>query len=62
MPIWIIFLVLIVVGLILYLINRYIPWIDPKIKTIINVVAIIMVIVWLLEVLGVLSILKSVRI
>lgn len=62
MPILTIFVVLLVVGLLLYLINRYIPWIDPKIKTIINVVAIIIVIVWLLGVLGVLDILKSARI
>lgn len=61
MPILTIFIVLIVVGLALYFINRA-KWIDPKIKTIINVVAIIIVIVWLLDVLGILNILKSAKI
>ena len=58
MPILTIFAVLIVVGVLLFLINKYVPM-DGKIKTIINIVAIIIVIIWLLEVLGVLSILKS---
>ena len=40
-------LVLIVVGIALWLVNRYIPM-DGKIKTILNVVVIIAVIVWLL--------------
>jgi uncharacterized protein YhhL (DUF1145 family) len=60
MPILTIFVVLIVVGVLLFLINKYVPM-DGKIKTIINIVAIIIVIIWLLEVLGVLSILKSAR-
>jgi hypothetical protein len=43
---------LVVVGLILWLINTYLP-IDPKIKTIINVIVLIVVILWLLQVFGV---------
>ncbi len=61
MPILTIFVVLIVVGLLLWLINKYIPM-QPTIKTIINVVAVIIVIIWLLDVLGVLHILKSAKI
>jgi len=60
MPILTVFVVLIVVGVLLFLINKYVPM-DGKIKTIINIVAIIIVIIWLLEVLGILSILKSAR-
>lgn len=41
--------VLIIVGVGLYLINRYIP-IDAKIKLIINWVVIIVVVLWLLNV------------
>jgi hypothetical protein len=40
---------LIVVGVLLYLVNTYIPM-DPKIKNIINVVVIIAVVLWLLSV------------
>lgn len=61
MPIINIFIVLLVVGLLLFLINKYAP-IDGKIKTIINWVAIIIVIVWLFDVFGIWDTLKSVRI
>jgi ABC-type long-subunit fatty acid transport system fused permease/ATPase subunit len=40
-------LVLIVVGIALWLINRYIPM-DGKIKTILNVVVVVAVVLWLL--------------
>jgi len=39
---------LVVIGVILWLINTYIPM-DPKIKTILNVVVIILLILWLLS-------------
>lgn len=45
---------LMIVGILLWLINTYIPM-DPKIKQIINVVVIICVVVWLLRVFGVLG-------
>lgn len=61
MPILTIFIVLIVVGVLLWLINKA-GWIDAKIKTIINVVAVIIVIVWLLNVFGIWDTLKSARI
>lgn len=44
-------LVLIVVGVLLWLVNTYIPM-DGKIKKILNVVVVIVVIVWLLKVFG----------
>jgi hypothetical protein len=39
---------LIVIGVALWLINSYIPM-DPKIKTILNVVIVIAVVLWLLQ-------------
>jgi len=47
-------IVLIVVGLILWLINRFIPM-DYRIKQILNVVVIIAVIIWILRAFGLLS-------
>lgn len=44
-------LVLIVVGVLLWLINTYIPMARP-IKTILNVIVVICVILWLLKVFG----------
>lgn len=40
-------IVLIVVGVLLWLVNSYIPM-DPKIKQILNVVVVIAVVLWLL--------------
>jgi len=45
---------LIVIGVVLWLINTYIPM-DGKIKTILNIVVMICVVVWLLRVFGVLG-------
>ena len=47
-------LTLIVVGVLLWLINNYIPM-DGKIKRILNVVVVICVIIWLLYAFGVLG-------
>jgi hypothetical protein len=47
-------LTLIVVGVLLWLINTYIPM-DAKIKKIINVVVVIAVVLWLLSAFGVLG-------
>lgn len=45
---------LVVVGLVLWLINTYIPM-DRKIKSILNVVVVILVIIWLLRGFGLLG-------
>lgn len=47
-----IIIVLIVVGFLLWLVNNYIPM-AASIKTILNVVVIIAIIVWLLSIFGV---------
>ena len=53
--------VLIAVGVILWLINTYIPM-DAKIKKILNAVVVIVVILWLLQAFGILGNLNNVRI
>lgn len=54
-------IILIAVGVLLWLVNTYIPM-DRKIKNILNVVVVIVVIIWLLQVFGVLGSLGSVGI
>jgi hypothetical protein len=54
-------LTLVVVGVLLWLLNNYVPM-DSKIKSIINAVVVIVVVVWLLQVFGVLGSLRDVRI
>jgi hypothetical protein len=61
MPLLTVLLVLVVAGVILWLVNTYIPM-DRKIKNILNVVVVILVIIWLLRVFGVVDILKGMRI
>jgi hypothetical protein len=54
-------LVLIVVGILLWAVNTYLP-LDPKIKTLLNIVVVIVVIIWILQVTGLLGPLDSIRI
>jgi len=54
MPLLQVVLVLIVVGVLLWLINRFIPM-AGSIKTILNVVVVIVVILWLLNLFGIFS-------
>ena len=61
MPILTILLVLVVVGVLLWLINSYVPM-EVRIKRILNVVVIIVVIIWLLSVFGVWDAIKTARI
>ena len=51
MPLLTILIVLIVAGVLLWLVNNYIPM-DNKIKNILNAVVVVVVIVWLLKVFG----------
>jgi hypothetical protein len=61
MPLIHVVVVLIVVGVILWLINRYIPMAGP-IKSILNAVVVIAVVLWLLNVFGVLGSLSHIRV
>ena len=54
MPLISLVVTLVVIGVLLWLINSYIPM-DGKIKKIINVVVVICVVIWLLNVFGVLG-------
>ena len=54
MPLIHIVLVLIVVGVLLWLINSFIPM-DSKIKSLLNIVVVIAVIIWLLQAFGILG-------
>ena len=56
-----ILIVLIIAGLLLWLVNNYIPM-DGKIKNILNAVVVIAVIVWLLKVFGIFSYIKDIHI
>ena len=61
MPILTILLVLIIVGVLLYLVNAYVPM-DGKIKNLLNIVVVIFLVIWLLKAFGVLSMLGAARI
>jgi hypothetical protein len=61
MPLMTIVITLIVVGVLLWLINSYIPM-DGKIKRILNIVVVVVVVLWLLNVFGVLGQLRNVRV
>lgn len=56
-----ILLVLIIVGIILWAVNTYIPM-DRKIKNILNIVTVIIVIVWLLRAFGLITFLSGVHV
>lgn len=61
MPLINLVIVLIVVGVLLWAVNTYIPM-DRKIKSILNVVVVIAVVVWLLRAFGVLQSLGAIHI
>jgi len=61
MPLINLVVVLIVVGVLLWLVNTYIPM-DSKIKQILNIVVVIVVVIWLLQVFGVLGSLGNIHI
>ncbi len=61
MPLINLIIILVVVGVILWLVNNYIPM-DRKIKKILNVVVVIVVILWLLSVFGVIGSLSGLRV
>jgi hypothetical protein len=52
---------LIVVGVLLWLVNNYIPM-DSKIKNILNIVVVVAVVLWLLNMLGLMDSLRGIRV
>ena len=61
MPLIQLVLVLVVVGVVLWVINKYIPM-QATIKNILNVVVVIVVIIWLLSVFGLIDKLSTIHI
>jgi hypothetical protein len=61
MPLIQLVIVLVVVGVILWLINSYIPM-QSTIKKILNVVVVVAVVIWLLSVFGVIGSLQGIHI
>ena len=61
MPLIQLVLVLVVVGVILWVINSYIPM-QATIKKILNIVVVIVVILWLLSVFGLIGNLSTIRV
>ncbi len=53
--------ILIVVGVLLWLVNSYIPM-DGKIKSILNAVVVIAVVIWLLQVFGLIGPIGDLRV
>jgi len=61
MPLIHLLFVLVVVGVLLWLVNTYLP-VDAKIKKILNIVVVIAVALWLLSVFGILGSLSRIRV
>ena len=61
MPILNVIIAILVVGVILWLINRYIPM-QRTIKNILNAVVVIVLVIWLLNVFGVLGSLQNITV
>jgi hypothetical protein len=61
MPLLTVLLIIIIIGVVLWLINSFIPM-DRKIKQIFNIVVVIALIVWLLKVFGLFTYLMNINI
>ena len=61
MPLIDVIITLIVVGILLWLVNSYIPM-DGKIKQILNVVVVICVVIWLLYAFGIINRADEIRV
>jgi len=61
MPLITIVIVLIVVGVALWAINRYIPMAKP-VKTILNIVVVVVVCIWLLQAFGLIDSIRGIRV
>ncbi len=61
MPLFTIIIVLVVVGVVLWAINSYIPM-AQSVKTILNVVVVCVLCLWLLQAFGVMGSINSIRV
>jgi hypothetical protein len=55
-----ILILLVAVGVLLWLVNNYIPM-DGKIKSILNAVVVIVVVLWLLQAFGIIDSLRNIK-
>jgi uncharacterized membrane protein YkgB len=56
-----IIIVIVVVGVLLWALNSFIPM-DGKVKSILNVVVVVLLIIWLLQAFGLLNVLRGVHV
>jgi hypothetical protein len=61
MPLITVVVTLIVVGVLLWLVNTYIPM-DMKIKKLLNIVVVVVVVLWLLNAFGLIGNLSNIRV
>lgn len=61
MPLTTLVAVIVVIGILMYLINAFVPM-DAKIKQILNIVVVIALVLWLLSVFGLFDGLRAVRV
>jgi hypothetical protein len=61
MSILTILIVIVVVGVLLWAINNFLPM-DPKVKSILNIVVVVLLILWLLQAFGLINFLRGVRV
>ena len=61
MPLIQILIALVVVGVLLWLVNNYVPM-DKKIKSILNAIVVIVVVLWLLSVFGLFDTMSNIHI
>lgn len=61
MSILTILLVIIVVGILLWAVNSFLPM-DAKVKSILNIVVVLLLVLWLLQAFGLINVLRGVRV
>jgi len=61
MPLINIIIILVVVGVVLWAINTYIPMAQP-VKTILNIVVVLVLCVWLLQTFGIIGSIQGIRV
>lgn len=61
MPILTIILVIVLVGVLLWALNSFVPM-DPKVRSILNIVVVLLLIIWLLQGFGLLHGLANIRV
>jgi hypothetical protein len=61
MPILTVLLVIVIVGVLLWALNSFVPM-DSKVRSILNIVVVLLLIIWLLQVFGLISGFGNIRV